>query len=615
MRQCGNFLTRNSIAFIGLMLSLSAHAVVLSSHAITLRGSPALAEGFHHFTYVNANAVKGGRLRLDALGTFDSLNGYINKGIPAEGLNRLYDSLTTSSDDEFGSRYGLLAKRIIRNPDDASWVIYELRPEARFSDGHPVRAEDVVFTFNTLLKDGAPAYKAYFADIVSVTALSPLSLRFRFKNKTNRELPMTVGEISILPKHYWSTREFNRTSFDIPIGSGPYVISDIDPGRRITYARNPDYWARDLNVNRGLYNFDHISYHYYRDGSVAFEGFKAQQYDVRQENKAKTWATEYTFPAVQNGEVVLHSQPHQNPAAMQGFAFNTRRAPLDNRAVREALSLAFDFEWANRALFYGAYSRTTSFYSNSELAAQGLPSKAELKLLMPWRKQLPAAVFGTAVLPAKSAGDGYDRANLLRAQALLKEAGWIYRDGALRNTQGQPMRLEMLLVQPEFERIVQPLRRNLARLGVDLSIRILDAAQYIERLRQFDFDLTVTGVPASLSPGNELWSYWGSASADVPGSGNLVGLKSPVVDALITRITRAKSRTDLVTKVHALDRVLRAQWLLIPQFHIPYFRVARWDLFGLPNTPPRYGLSLDSWWWKGAALPATAIKTSAAQER
>ncbi|REH36966.1 microcin C transport system substrate-binding protein [Paraperlucidibaca baekdonensis] len=582
------------------LFGMSAQAAVQHSHAITLRGAPALAEGFRHFNSVNPDAPKGGRLRLDALGTFDSLNGFINKGVAAEGLNRLYDSLTAGSEDEFGTRYGLLAKRIIRDPNDASWVIYELRPEARFSDGHPLRAEDVVFTFETLLSEGAPAYKAYFADIASVTALSPLRVKFRFKHKTNRELPMTVGEIGILPKHYWATREFNRTSLEVPIGSGPYVISDIDPGRRISYARNPDYWARDLNVNRGRYNFDQISYQYYRDGSVAFEGFKANQYDVREENKAKTWATEYNFPAVTDGRVILQRQRHENPAPMQGFAFNTRRTPLNDLAVREALSLAFDFEWANRALFFGAYTRTTSFYANSDLAAQGVPSKAELALLKPWRKQLPAAAFGPAVTPAKSAGDGYDRANLLRAQALLKQAGWHYRDGALRDVAGTPMRLEMLLVQPEFERIVQPLRRNLARLGIDLSIRLLDVAQYIERLRQFDFDLTVTGVPASLSPGNELWSYWGSQSADTPGSGNLVGLKSPAVDALIARITQAKSRDTLVTSVHALDRVLRAQWLLIPQFHIPFFRIARWDFFGLPNDPPRYGLGLDSWWWKGS---------------
>ena len=595
----GGVLFRCTLAFIGLMLSLSASAAVTNSHAITLRGQPALVDGFHHFSYVNPNAAKGGSLRLDALGTFDSLNSYINKGIAAEGLSRLYDSLTAASEDEFGTRYGLLAERIIRDPNDASWVIYKLRPQARFSDGYPVRAKDVVFTFETLLKDGAPAYKAYFADIISVKALTPLTVEFRFKSKSNREMPMTVGEISILPKHYWATREFNRTSLELPIGSGPYVISHIDPGRRITYARNPNYWARDLNVNRGLYNFDRISYQYYRDGSVAFEGFKANQYDVREENKAKTWATEYNFPAVNDGRVKLQRQRHENPAPMQGFAFNTRRAPLDDLRVREALSLAFDFEWANRALFYGAYTRTTSFYANSELAAQGLPSRAELKRLSPWRKQLPEAVFGPAVMPPVSAGDGYDRGNLLRAQALLKAAGWTYHDGALRNQQGLPMQLEMLIVQPEFERIVQPLRRNLARLGVDLRIRILDAAQYIERLRQFDFDLTVTGIPASLSPGNELWSYWGSASADAPGSGNLVGLKSAAVDALITGITRAQTRRELLTGVHALDRVLRAQWLLIPQFHIPYFRVARWDFFGLPAKPPRYGLGLDSWWWRG----------------
>ncbi len=582
----------------------AAIAAPVSSHAMTLHGAPALGPAFHHLPYANPDAPKGGRLRLDAIGTFDSLNPFINKGVPAEGTGRLYDSLTSGSEDEPFTRYGLLAERIEHDPEDASWVIYRLRPQARFHDGVPVRARDVVFTFDLIKREGAPVYKAYYADVVAVEALDPLSVRFRFRSKDNRELPLIVGELAILPEHYWRRRVFARTSLDIPVGSGPYRIASMDPGRRITYQRDPAYWGRDLPVNRGLHNFDEISYRYYRDVGIAFEGFKAGQFDLRLENKAKTWATEYNFPAVKNGEVERIEQRHQKPATAQGFFFNTRRKPLDDRRVREALSLAFDFEWANKALFYGAYTRVKGFYDNSELSATGLPSPAELKLLAPWRRQLPTAAFGSAVMPPVSRGDGYNRDNLLKAQAMLKAAGWQYRDGALRNAAGQPLVLEMLLVQPEFERIVQPLRRNLARLGVSLSIRVLDAAQYIERLRQFDFDLTVSGVPGSMSPGNELWGYWSSAAAATPGSQNLTGLRSPAVDALIGGITQARNREALVTNVRALDRILRAEWLMIPNYHTPFYRIAAWKRFGRPQQAPRYGDGLDSWWWDAGQAAA-----------
>lgn len=599
---------RSLLLLCGLALlpaSSPANAATVSSHAISLNGQPELPAGFRHLPYANPDAPKGGRLRMDALGTFDSLNPFINKGVPADGLGRLYDTLTASSEDEPFTRYGLLAERIEHDPDDASWVIYHLRPQARFHDGVPVRARDVVFSFDLIKRKGAPVYKAYFADVVAVDAITPLSVRFRFRSKDNRELPLIVGELAILPAHYWRRHEFDRTSLDIPVGSGPYRIAAIDPGRRITYRRDPDYWGRNLAVSRGLNNFDELSYHYYRDIGIAFEGFKAGQFDLRVENKAKTWATEYNFPAVKNGEVELIEQRHQKPATAQGFFFNTRRKPLDDRRVREALSQAFDFEWANPALFYGAYTRVKGYYDNSELAASGLPSPAERKLLAPWRHQLPAAAFGPAVLPPVSRGDGYNRDNLLKAQAMLKTAGWQYRDGALRNAAGQALVLEMLLVQPEFERIVQPLRRNLARLGVRLQIRVLDAAQYIERLRQFDFDMTVSGVPGSMSPGNELWGYWGSAAATTPGSQNLAGLRSPAVDALIAGITQARDRQTQVTHVRALDRILRAEWLMIPNYHTPFYRIAAWKRFSRPERAPRYGDGIDSWWWdagKAAAL-------------
>lgn len=585
---------------LALWLPVQALAMPETVTALALHGKPALPAGFTHFPYANPSAPIGGSLRLDATGTFDSLNPFINKGVPAEGINRIYDSLTVASEDEPFSRYGLLAARMVRDPADASWIIYELRPEARFSDGQPVTAEDVTGTFRLIKQHGSPVYKSYYADLLRVDVLDRLRVRFVFRGRDNRELPLTVGEQPILPMHYWRRHDFARSSLDIPVGSGPYRIADIQPGRRITYVRRPDYWGAALPVNRGLHNFAQVSYQYYRDGTVAFEGFKAGQYDIRQENKAKTWATEYRFPAVRAHDVVRLEQRHQNPSGMQGFLFNLRRAPMEDRRVRQALALAFDFEWSNRALFYGAYRRTRSYFDNSELAAAGVPSAGERRLLAPWRDRLPAEVFGPAVLPPVSGGDGYDRANLLKAQQLLAAAGWQWRDGALRNPQGQPLHLEMLLVQPEFERVVQPYRRNLARLGVQLDIRILDAAQYIERLRQFDFDLTVGGFPASASPGNELTGYWSQEAAGTPGSRNLTGLRSPAVDALIAAITGAQSRRDLVTASRALDRVLRAEWLLVPHYHTAIYRIAYWDRFGRPAHPPRYGDGLETWWWDAA---------------
>jgi microcin C transport system substrate-binding protein len=574
------------------------------SHALALHGQPALSTGFTHFPFVNPNAPIGGHLRLDSTGTFDSLNPFISKGIPAEGISRIYDSLTAASPDEPFSRYGLLAERIERDPNDASWVIYQLRPEARFSDGTPVRATDVVETFRLIQDQGAPAYKAYFADIKRVQALTPLRVRFDFRSNHNRELPLIVGEMSILPKHYWQGRAFDKSSLEIPIGSGPYTVASIDPGRRITYARNPSYWGWKLPVNRGLHNFKSISYRYYRDGSVAFEAFKADQYDIRLENKAKTWATEYNFPAVQSGRVIKLEQQHENPSGMQGFLFNTRRSPLNDIRIREAISLAFDFEWSNRALFYQAYKRTSSYFDNSALAATGLPSQAEQRLLKPFKNQLSSQAFGQAVMPPISQGDGYNRDNLIAAQKLLKQAGWRVQQGQLINAKGEPLRLEMLLVQPEFERITQPFKRNLARLGITLDIRILDAAQYVERLRQFDFDLTVGGFPASSSPGNELWSFWSSTAATTPGSRNLTGLKSAAVDSLIAQVTRAQDRSELVTAVRALDRVLRSQHLVVPHYHTPVYRIAAWNRFGRPERPPRFGDGIDSWWFNSPATEA-----------
>jgi microcin C transport system substrate-binding protein len=582
-----------------LLLGLScwtAQAAVETSHAISLHGQPKYPASFKAFAYVNPAAPKGGDIRLYSLGTFDSLNPFINKGVPADDISRIYDSLTTPSQDEPFSRYGLLASKIERDTSDASWITYHLNPAARFSDGKPVTADDVVFTFDTIRKEGDPSYKAYFADIVKVEALDAQRVKFVFKSANNRELPLIVGELPILPRHYWSKRNFNTTNLDIPVGSGAYVISKVDPGRSVVFSRNPNYWGKDLPVNRGRDNFNTVTYVYFRDTTVAFEGFKAGQYDFRAENRAKTWATEYSFPAVKQGLVKRLEQAHQNSSGMQGFAFNLRKPVFQDIRVREALGYAFDFEWSNRTLFNMAYVRTGSYFSNTELAAAGRPGKEELALLTPWQKQLPASVFGPVWLPPRTDGSGNARHNLLKAQQLLANAGWTMHNGKLIDKNGQSLAFELLLAQPEFERIVQPFRQNLARLGVDMKIRMVDVSQYVERIRRFDYDMSVATFPQSQSPGNEQQDFWSSKAADIQGSRNIIGIKNPAVDALIQKIISASSRAELITATRALDRVLLSSHYVIPQFHVNKYRLAYWDIFDKPAVTPRYGSGFENWW-------------------
>ncbi len=587
-------LRRFSAALL-LAVALPLEAAVETSHAISLHGNPRYPAGFTAFAYANPAAPKGGDIRLYALGSFDSLNPFINRGSAAD-VTRIYDSLTTASLDEPFTRYGLLAEKIERDPADASWITYHLNPAARFSDGKPVTTADVVFTFDIIRKEGDPSYKNYFKDVVKVEALDARRVKFSFRDASNRELPLIVGEMSILPKHYWEKRKFDSTTLDIPVGSGPYVISRVDAGRSITYTRNPEYWGRNLPVNRGLHNFNSITTVYYRDTTVAFEGFKAGQYDFRSENRAKTWATEYNFPAMRNGLVKKVEQPHQNSSGMQGFGFNLRRGFFQDVRVREALGLAFDFEWSNRNLFNMAYIRTGSYFSNSELGASGAPSAAELALLEPLRKDLPATVFGPVQAPPKTDGSGNARAQLLKAQQLLASAGWTMKDGKLVNAQNQPFVFEMLLAQPEFERIVQPFRQNLTRLGIDMRIRIVDVSQYIERMRRFDYDMTVVSFGQSQSPGNEQRDFWSSQAADMQGSRNVIGIKSPAIDRLVDHIVGAPSREALVTAARALDRVLLANHYVIPHYHVNAYRIAYWDFLERPATTPRYALGFDTWW-------------------
>ncbi|MBR9828313.1 MAG: ABC transporter substrate-binding protein [Oceanospirillales bacterium] len=562
-----------------------------------MHGTPKYPADFEHFDYVNPDAPKGGRLREAAIGTFDSLNPFIIKGTVADGTGLLYDSLLSRSLDEPFSLYGLLARQL-RVADDRSWIEFDLHPEARFNDGTPVTAADVVFTFTILREQGSPFFKSYYADIERITAIAPLSVRFEFSDTTNRELPLIVGEVPILPAHAWADKDFTAPSLDIPVGSGPYTISTIDPGRTLTYTRRNDYWGADLPVNRGRFNFDERQYDYYRDSTVALEAFKAGEYDFRTEFASKAWATGYTGAPFDEGRIRKEEIAHQNPRGMQGFVMNTRRNLFADVRVRQALTQVFDFEWTNRNLFYGAYTRSNSYFSNSEMAADQLPTPAELEILEPVRDQVPAEVFTQVYKAPSTDGSGRNRIQLRKALGLLQEAGWTLENGRLINADGEPFHFEILLVQKEFERVVSPYIRNLERLGISADIRIVDVSQYINRLRQFDFDMVVYGFGQSSSPGNEQRDYWHSDAAQRPASRNLIGIQNPAVDYLVEKLIAAPNREQLVLRARALDRVLQWNHYVIPHYHISAWRIAYWDKFEHPETSPTYDLGLDTWWMK-----------------
>lgn len=586
-----------SAVFSLMLFSLSLQAETPATYGLAMHGTLKYPANFSHFDYVNPDAPKGGRLLESSIGTFDSLNPFIVKGTVAEGTGLLYDTLMARALDEPFSQYGLLAQHL-RVAEDRSWIEFDLRPEARFSDGQAVTAEDVVFTFRTLREKGSPFFKSYYAGIETITALDPSTVRFEFSASTNRELPLIVGEVPILPQHYWADRDFETPTLDTPVGSGPYQIDHIDPGRTITYKRNPDYWGRDLPVNRGRHNFDYHQYDYYRDSTVALEAFKAGEYDFRSEHASKAWATGYTGAPFDDGRIIKEEIQHQNPRGMQGFIMNTRRDHFSQPEVRQALTYAFDFEWTNNNLFYGAYTRSHSYFSNSEMAAQELPTQSELDILDPIRDQVPDEVFTQVYHAPSTDGSGRNRAQLRKALTLLQQAGWKLEGGKLVDASGTPFEFEILLVQKEFERVVSPFIRNLERLGITASIRIVDVSQYINRLRQFDFDMVVYGFGQSSSPGNEQLDYWHSSSADQPGSRNLIGIRNPAIDYLVEQLIAAPDREQLVLRARALDRVLQWNHFVIPHYHISAYRIAYWNKFAHPDISPTYDLGLDTWWVK-----------------
>ena len=586
----------HAAAFVVLLVSGTVHAA--AQHALTLYDEkPKYSADFTHFDYANPDAPKGGTLREAGFGSFDSLNPFINKGVAADDVGLIYDTLTAQSLDEPFTVYGLLAERIEKGPNN-QWVRFYLRPEARFHDGEPVKAEDVVFTFETLLAKGAPHYRGYYADVEKAVIEGPRQVRFDFKHAGNRELPLILGQLPVLPKHWWADRDFSAGSMEPPLGSGPYRIERVEPGRTIQYSRVEDYWGKDLAVNRGFYNFNRIRFDYYRDNNVALQAFKAGQFDYWLETSAKNWASAYDIDAVKDGRIIKEEIPNLNPQGMQGFVFNTRKKHLQDRRVREALALLFDFEWTNRQLFNGAYTRTASYFDNSELAASGLPSEDELKLLEPLRGQIPDEVFEQPFKLPHTNADGKIREQQRRAYELLTEAGWKIENDRMVDADGKPVKFEFLLVQADFERVLLPYKRNLAGLGIDLEIRRVDVSQYINRLRSRDYDMIVSGFGQSNSPGNEQREYWHSASADNPGSRNFIGLKDPAIDTLVEKLIAADSREELITRTRALDRVLLWGHYVIPNWHIKTWRVAYWNHLAHPQTTPAYDIGLMTWWKK-----------------
>ncbi len=566
-----------------------------SAHGLSIHGDLKYPPGFAHFGYVNPRAPKGGAVTLATTGTFDNLNPFVLKGVAAAGIGTTFDTLLTQSSDEPASEYGLVAETI-ETPPDRSWVTFTLRPTARFHDGSAMTVEDVMWTFETLRTKGHPLYRTYYGAVARVEATGPRAVRFTFKEGENRELPVILGQLPVLSKAYWAGRDFTKTTLEAPLGSGPYRVESLEQGRSITYRRVADYWAAALPVNVGRYNFDTIRYDYYRDDTVALEAFKGGAYDIRQEPSSKNWARAYNVPAVRDGRIRKETIPNEVPTGMQGFVFNTRRAIFRDPRVRAALAAAFDFEWSNAHLFYGAYTRTRSYFSNSELASRGLPSAAELAVLEPFRGRVPDEVFTREYQPPTTGAEGV-RPNLVRAFELLKQAGWVVRDLKLVNVEtGQPLAFEILLDDPTFERITLPFVKNLERLGVSARVRTVDSAQYEYRTKQFDFDMTVGLFAQSPSPGNEQVDFWASVSADTPGSRNLPGIHDPVVDRLIELLIAAPDRAALVARTRALDRVLLWGYYVIPHFHLAAFRVAYWDRFGRPPVAPTYELGVDTWW-------------------
>lgn len=591
---------------IGVALGLAAPTPLaaqetIRSHGWAIHGSLKYPDSFPHFDYVNPEAPKGGSVVFGAAGTFDSLNPFILKGNPAQGASDIYDTLMVSSRDEANSEYGLLAERLEVDVDaDGIYtaIRFYLRAEARFHDEEPVRADDVVWSFNALREKGRPFFGFYYGNVVEAIALDDRTVEFRLSPGENKEMPLTLGQVPVMPRHYWEGRDFEAATLEPPLGSGPYRIRDVRPGESLTLERVPDYWAANLPVNRGHHNFDVIRYDYYRDRVVMLEALKGGEVDFRRENSAKFWATAYDVPAVKEGRLLQREFSHGRSTGMQAFVMNTRKPVFQDPRVREAMTYLWDFEWVNRNIMYEAYARTDSYFENSYLEADGLPGPAELAVLEPLRGDIPVRALTQRYSPPATDGTGNNRESLRRAMNLMREAGWEIQDGILTHTEsGIPFRFEILLTQDLLVPHSQALVRGVERIGGQAIIpQPVDAAQYQSRLDTYDFDVVVSGWGQSLSPGNEQREYWGSAAALRDGSRNLSGIQSNAIDTLIEALIASPDRETLIERTRALDRVLSWSFLGIPMFHTKTDRLAYWNRFGIPDEEPMLGTSPDFWW-------------------
>lgn len=631
MTDNGLRMTKKKTLFFLYLVSLSvishpSSVLAAPSHCLTYYGECKYKPGFSHFDYVNPDAPKGGLLRLAETGTFDNLNPYILGGVKAPGLTSyLFESLMMPAQDEPETLYGLIAESVDVAPDHGS-ATFRLRPQARFSDGSPITAEDVVFSFHTLVEKGDPIFKIMYKDILPPTQDGPRSVTFRFADPKNRELPIIAAAMPILSKAYYTKVDFEKTTLTPPLTSGPYMVESVDAGRSISFRRNPDYWGRKLAVNVGQYNFDRVRYDMYRDENVTLEALKAGEYDFRREYIARNWATAYDAPAVRDGRIVKREIPDETPQGMQAFIFNTRQEKFSDRRVREAINLTLDYEWVNKTIFYGAYTRNKSFFENTDFEAKGIPEGKELEMLKlfachPERSEgspaivgdpsaspqddkncLPPALFSEPFKNPVTDGSGNARANLLKAQALLDEAGWNVKNGKRVNARGEQMQIEFMLRQPTMERVIGPMRKNLERLGIQSSIRMVDDSQYQHRVDSKDFDIVSVWINRGVFfPGAEQAALWHSSQADVKGSSNLAGAKNPAVDALLSMLAAPADYDSYKAAGRALDRVLLWEHYVIPNWHSGSYRVAYWDKFGMPPKPPKYNLGLQAWWAKPPA--------------
>ena len=587
-------------------------------HGLSLFGDVKYPAGFKHFDYVNPQAPKGGLVRMIAVGTFDNFNMAVSgvRGSIAAGLNLLYATLMADAMDEVSTEYGFLAESV-KHPADFSSVTYRLRADARWHDGKPVTAEDVIFSLEAFKKHH-PQYSAYYRHVTKAEKTGERDVTFTFDGPGNRELPLIVGQLYVLPKHWWegtdangNKRDIGQTRLEPPLGSGPYRVKSFAAGRTVAYERVKDFWGKDLNINIGRDNLDEIRYEYFRDTTVALEAFKGDNIDWRTENSALNWATRYDFPARTEKRVILEEFPIRSQGAMQSFVFNTRRAKFADPRVRRAFNYAFDFEEMNKQLFFGQYSRIASFFEGTELASRGLPEGEELAILETVRGKVPETVFTTAYTNPVGGNPENVRANLREGVRLLKDAGWEIRDRRLVSVKTkEPMTIEFLSESPTFERIILFYKPALERLGVTVSARTVDDAQYENRLRSWDYDAVIGSWGQSLSPGNEQLGFWGSAAADQPGSRNLIGIKDPAIDALIQRVIFAKNRSELVAATKALDRVLLHHHFVVPQWTYNKQRTARWDRYGHPENMPRYGAAAfpTVWWWDAQKAAKTGSR-------